>query len=95
MAHRAQIPPAGLFNRAAAEDSMRIGMATVLTVLVLFALAAVGALVFRASFGPTHSDAELKSLVAFVRHLPALGTTGYLDAARAAGLTPPPGQARP
>ena len=56
------------------------------------------------AFGPTHSDAELRSLVAFVRHLPSLGTTGYLDAARTAGLTssiPPaaagaaPGQGRP
>jgi mono/diheme cytochrome c family protein len=59
------------------------------------------------AFGPTHSDAELGSLVAFVRHLPSLGTTGYLDEAHSAGLTSPllpaaagntgaaPGQGRP
>jgi mono/diheme cytochrome c family protein len=41
------------------------------------------------AFGPTHSDAELRSLVAFVRHLPSLGTAGYLDEAHAAGLTSP------
>jgi len=40
------------------------------------------------AFGPTHSDAELRSLVAVVRHLPSLGTSGYVDEARSAGLVP-------
>lgn len=41
------------------------------------------------AFGPSHSDVELRSLVAFVRQLPSLGSSGYLDQARTAGLTVP------
>jgi mono/diheme cytochrome c family protein len=49
------------------------------------------------AFGPSQSDAELRSLVAFVRQLPSLGNAGYLERARTAGLTVPlsPGQGKP